>query len=153
MLGRMPRHEWSIRLSIEVNGSCFAFPLPSPDTKSTPTRYPSRLFSPGTLRGHDDCEAIDTCSHAGKIGCCCGTRANPWPNVESQTGRRSAHDLTRPDHKAEGIDAMNIDRPQEMSATKASGGVKLHAMRYVLGISISLAAMAGVILWNIYATH
>jgi len=48
---------------------------------------------------------------------------------------------------------MNIDKPAEISATKASGGVKLHAMRYVLGISTALAAVAGVVLWNIYATH
>jgi hypothetical protein len=43
------------------------------------------------------------------------------------------------------------DKPQEISATKASGGKKLGVMRYVLGISIALAAVAGVILWNIYA--
>jgi hypothetical protein len=48
---------------------------------------------------------------------------------------------------------MNIDGPVEISATKASGGIKLHAMRYVLGISIALAALAGIILWNLYATH
>jgi hypothetical protein len=48
---------------------------------------------------------------------------------------------------------MNIDKPVEISAAKASGGIKLHAMRYVLGISIALAAVAGMILWNIYATH
>ena len=48
---------------------------------------------------------------------------------------------------------MTIDSPIEISATKASGGVKLHAMRYVLGISLGLATVAGIILWNIYATH
>ena len=48
---------------------------------------------------------------------------------------------------------MTIDKPVEISAIKASGGIKLHAMRYVLGISIALAAVAGMILWNIYATH
>jgi hypothetical protein len=48
---------------------------------------------------------------------------------------------------------MNIDKPVEISATKASGGIKLHSMRYVLGVSIALAAVAGMILWNIYATH
>ena len=48
---------------------------------------------------------------------------------------------------------MTNDKPVELSPTKASGGVKLHAMRYVLGISIALAAVAGMILWNIYATH
>ena len=48
---------------------------------------------------------------------------------------------------------MTIDRPVEISATKASGGIKLHAMRCVLGISIALAALAGIILRNLYATH
>jgi hypothetical protein len=48
---------------------------------------------------------------------------------------------------------MTIDKPVEISATKASGGIKLRAMRYVLGISIALAVVAGMILWNIYATH
>jgi hypothetical protein len=48
---------------------------------------------------------------------------------------------------------MNVDKPVKISATKASGGIKLHAMRYVLVISIVLAAVAGIILWNIYATH
>jgi len=48
---------------------------------------------------------------------------------------------------------MTIDKPVEISATKASGGIKLNAMRYVLGISIALAAVAGMILWNMYATH
>jgi hypothetical protein len=48
---------------------------------------------------------------------------------------------------------MNPDKPQEISQTDASGGVKLGVMRYVLGISVVLAGVAGVILWNIYATH
>jgi hypothetical protein len=48
---------------------------------------------------------------------------------------------------------MTIDKPQEISATNASGGKKLGVMRYVLGISLILATVAGVILWNIYATH
>jgi hypothetical protein len=111
------------------------------------------LFSPRTLREVNDSEAIEACSHAGKIGRRCGTGANPWPNVENHTYRRPAHDFTRPNHEAEGIDAMNIDKPVEISATKASGGVKLHAMRYVLGISIALVTLAGVILWNMYAIH
>jgi hypothetical protein len=42
---------------------------------------------------------------------------------------------------------------QEISTTKASGGVKLGSVRYVLGISLALVAIAGVILWNLYATH
>jgi hypothetical protein len=56
-------------------------------------------------------------------------------------------------YEAEGTDAMTITKPVEISATKASGGIKLNAMRYVLGISIALAAVAGMILWNMYATH
>jgi hypothetical protein len=48
---------------------------------------------------------------------------------------------------------MTIEKPLENSATNASGGKKLGVMRYVLGISIALATVAGIILWNIYATH
>ena len=48
---------------------------------------------------------------------------------------------------------MTIDKPQEVSATNASGGKKLGVMRYVLGISVVLATVAGVVLWNVYATH
>jgi hypothetical protein len=47
---------------------------------------------------------------------------------------------------------MTIDKPQ-ISAADASGGKKLGVMRYVLGISVALAVVAGVILWNVYATH
>jgi hypothetical protein len=144
--GRQPGDKRSIRLSI-------VFPLPSPGHKTTPMRYPHWLSSPRALRGLNDSEAIDTCSHAKTIGCHCGTGPNPWSNVENQPYRRRAHHLTRPDYKAGGIDTMNIDEPVEISATKASGGVKLHAMRYVLGISIALAAVAGVILWNMFATR
>lgn len=46
---------------------------------------------------------------------------------------------------------MAIDKPVELSETKASGGVKLGSVRYVLGISIALAAVAGIILWNMFA--
>jgi hypothetical protein len=48
---------------------------------------------------------------------------------------------------------MNIDKQVDISATDASGGKKLRVMRYVLGISIVLAILAGVILWNTYASH
>ena len=48
---------------------------------------------------------------------------------------------------------MTIEKPLENSATNASGGKKLGVMRYVLGISIALATVAGIILWNIYAIH
>jgi hypothetical protein len=48
---------------------------------------------------------------------------------------------------------MTIDKPVVLSATDASGGKKLGVMRYVLAVSITLAAVAGVIVWNVYATH
>jgi len=38
-----------------------------------------------------------------------------------------------------------------LSEVKASGGVKLGSVRYVLVISLILAAVAGVIIWNIFA--
>ena len=41
---------------------------------------------------------------------------------------------------------MNIDKPEDLSATQASGGKKLGVMRYVLGGSLVLAVLAGVIL-------
>jgi hypothetical protein len=43
------------------------------------------------------------------------------------------------------------DHPKDISETKASGGVKLGSMRYVLLISIVLAAVAGIALWNNFA--
>jgi hypothetical protein len=48
---------------------------------------------------------------------------------------------------------MTIDKPQEISAGDASGGKKLGVMRYVLGISLVLAVVVGVVLWNMFATH
>jgi hypothetical protein len=48
---------------------------------------------------------------------------------------------------------MTNDESVDISAIDASGGKKLGVMRYVLGISIALATVVGVILWNIYATH
>jgi hypothetical protein len=47
--------------------------------------------------------------------------------------------------------AIQDEPPQVVSEVKASGGVKLGSVRYVLGISIALAAIAGVIIWNIFA--
>lgn len=41
--------------------------------------------------------------------------------------------------------------PVEISATKASGGVKLGSVRYVLAGSLVLALIAGVIIWNVFA--
>jgi hypothetical protein len=45
---------------------------------------------------------------------------------------------------------LHDEAPVEISATKASGGVKLGSVRYVLGISLILAAVAGVIIWNTF---
>jgi hypothetical protein len=47
---------------------------------------------------------------------------------------------------------MNTDSNRtELSEEKASGGIKLGSVRYVLRVSVVLAAIAGVILWNIFA--
>jgi hypothetical protein len=43
------------------------------------------------------------------------------------------------------------DVPVEISETRASGGVKLGSVRYVLGISLALTAVAGLVIWNIFA--
>ena len=43
------------------------------------------------------------------------------------------------------------DLPTDISEVKASGGVKLGSVRYVLVVSIVLAAVAGVVIWNIFA--
>jgi hypothetical protein len=46
----------------------------------------------------------------------------------------------------------NLDEPPiEISETKASGGIKLGSVRYVLGISLVLAGVAGIIIWNIFS--
>ena len=42
-------------------------------------------------------------------------------------------------------------QPIEISERRASGGIKLGSMRYVLLVSLALAGVAGVILWNIFA--
>jgi hypothetical protein len=39
----------------------------------------------------------------------------------------------------------------EISALKASGGIKLGSARYVLFFGIALAGIAGAIIWNIFA--
>ena len=43
------------------------------------------------------------------------------------------------------------DQPTEISEVDASQGVKLGSVRYVLGISLALAAVVGVVIWNIFA--
>ncbi len=42
------------------------------------------------------------------------------------------------------------NEPIEISEVKASQGVKLGSVRYVLGISLALAAVAGVVIWNFF---
>ncbi len=46
---------------------------------------------------------------------------------------------------------MQNDQPTEISEIKASQGIKLGSVRYVLAISLLLAAIAGIIIWNIFA--
>jgi hypothetical protein len=46
---------------------------------------------------------------------------------------------------------MPFDQPVESSEIKASQGIKLGSVRYVLVISLVLAGVAGVIIWNIFA--
>jgi len=46
---------------------------------------------------------------------------------------------------------MQNDQPTEISEIKASQGIKLGSVRYVLVISLMLAAVAGMIIWNIFA--
>jgi hypothetical protein len=46
---------------------------------------------------------------------------------------------------------MPSDRPIEISETKASQGAKLGSVRYVLLISLVLASLAGMIIWNFFA--
>ena len=43
---------------------------------------------------------------------------------------------------------MNIDQPTDISAQDARQGKKLGVMRYVLGISLTLAIVAGVIIYS-----
>jgi hypothetical protein len=46
---------------------------------------------------------------------------------------------------------MANDQPTEISEIKASQGIKLGSVRYVLVVSLVLAAVAGMIIWNIFA--
>jgi hypothetical protein len=45
---------------------------------------------------------------------------------------------------------MHSDR-NAISEVKASGGIKLGSVRYVLAISLALAAVAGVVIWYLFA--
>jgi hypothetical protein len=47
---------------------------------------------------------------------------------------------------------MNTDNEKiELSEVNASGGVKLGSVRYVLVISLVLAGLVGMIIWNIFS--
>jgi hypothetical protein len=46
---------------------------------------------------------------------------------------------------------MQNDQPTEISEIRASQGIKLGSVRYVLVISLLLAGIAGMIIWNIFA--
>jgi hypothetical protein len=53
-----------------------------------------------------------------------------------------------------GGDAMMLrddHLPVVISASEASGGKKLGSVRYVLSISLAMAFVAGVIIWNVFA--
>jgi hypothetical protein len=43
------------------------------------------------------------------------------------------------------------DDRTELSEVKASGGIKLGSVRYVLAVSVVLADMVGMIIWNVFA--
>jgi hypothetical protein len=46
---------------------------------------------------------------------------------------------------------MTIEKPLDISETKASGDIKLGSVRYVLVVSLVLTTLAGVIIWNVFA--
>lgn len=46
---------------------------------------------------------------------------------------------------------QEIDHPIVLSEVEATQGVKLGSVRYVLGISLAIAAVAGVAIWNVFA--
>ncbi len=49
---------------------------------------------------------------------------------------------------------MNTDNDgTKLSEVKASGGVKLGSVRYVLIVSLILAGLAGMIIWNVFAAR
>lgn len=47
--------------------------------------------------------------------------------------------------------ATNVDKPIEISELRASGGIKLGSVRYVLGISLALCLIAGIVIWIVFA--
>ncbi len=47
---------------------------------------------------------------------------------------------------------MNNENRTTLSETAATQGVKFGTMRYVLGISLVLATVAGMVIWNLFAS-
>lgn len=45
----------------------------------------------------------------------------------------------------------SADKTTDLSETEASSGIKLGSVRYVLLISLSLAAIVGIVIWNVFA--
>jgi hypothetical protein len=45
----------------------------------------------------------------------------------------------------------DVDQPVVLTENQATQGVKLGSVRYVLGISLFLATVAGVAIWNVFA--
>jgi hypothetical protein len=43
------------------------------------------------------------------------------------------------------------DGPIVLSEVEATQGVKLGSVRYVLGVSLAMAAVAGIAIWNVFA--
>lgn len=48
-------------------------------------------------------------------------------------------------------DDIKDEKPTTLSAVAATQGIKLGTMRYVLGFSLALAAVAGMVIWNLFA--
>jgi hypothetical protein len=44
-----------------------------------------------------------------------------------------------------------VENPTVLSEVEATQGVKLGSVRYVLGISLAIAFVAGVAIWNVFA--
>ena len=44
-----------------------------------------------------------------------------------------------------------VDHPAVLSEVEATQGVKLGSVRYVLGISLAMAFVTGVAIWNVFA--
>jgi len=46
---------------------------------------------------------------------------------------------------------QELDHPTVLSEVQATQGVKLGSVRYVLGISLAIAVIAGIAIWNAFA--